>query len=1210
MIRTYYSNSFEVLRGILLTRLNFEIEDLRNSGASIFETIPVIAPSPLVGDSLERSIADHFGVVPGINVTNIASWLYEKLSSSLSKEGISDQMDWRLFKLLKERQHQSRPSEERLTNYLKGLDDCGIMEFSRHVNNVFVTYGSYRFDWLKDWTEEVENKLQGGSSIRIKPHEQAKLIEQPDYLWQKHLWQDLVLSAKHGQTKDGKERKGDFLSWLENTIDGLSNFKAESAHSSIHLFMPFTLAPIMLPIIRAYSLESAQRDVDIYFLNPSSEYWFESLPINLFDWNPEENVERPSAAAPLVYLTSNAASTRAAIDRLDSFIHTSEESNLAEGEPEQKELDRRKNAPVSQTKRHFLTTENGLRPFSETDPSESMKTETEAYFLTYPNDSFLHRFQNSVLKLDSTLLPSKPDPEDVSLRVLKAPSLTREIEATVDILQNWLADPTRDLKLSDILIVLPKIDDAAPIIEGVMTSLPKRSNLPISIPYKILGQSEGQTNQAAVAFIRLGELLNSDFSADRFFNCLELEAVQNSFGFGLEDISVIKNWLTAAGYRISFDRVHRENLGLEEDDCSLQEALERLTVGYLTDDGLDLPFQGVLPIRGDELQGFDTTNDEAGRLFKVISRFCLALRKVRDDLAGSDFMLEADQWRAKLTQISELLIAGTNENDRFRLDKQLDKLCKALVLSLGENEPVSFDVILNEISSGLSREKIKQTGTGVLTFAQIGSVRGLPFKVIACLGFDELSGFPGTPSFEEFDLMKAVPRRADRDARKDNNAVFFDTLMSARENLIISYTAGTKPQSENNPSIVVENFKSYFISNARKSHDAKALWNGITSKIPLNRFSERNFCKGENNLFWRSPRKDILQTIEDQSRKGTHFLFADTGIAPNLLPPLLSKQRELPVSIFVKFLNNPDAWVSKLLSLNDEFQAAEHSELFFDDSDKLMLSKVRKNVVELLNKGAGISDLSLITNANPNFGMPCVRDTTAEDLCFELHSAYEWRRNILPTLAQGPFKKELREDISSLKSFVQTLSDDISDFYRIKGEETEIKFPGAAEAVPVEGLIRVIIPASHSELKRERLRQIIWTALDAPYTLISLCLPVKDTKSKVKKPSPCQVFWPVAGADLLLSVFLKIFDLQLTHVVGFIGDPLSDSNREATSIWRGYPQEVQREAANLSSRISTKILSIINPPKRKTKDDPMDVFTLLKDLKKLIETSSGDQIYG
>lgn len=332
MIRTYYSNSFEVLRGILLTRLNFEIEDLRNSGASIFETIPVIVPSSLVGDSLERSIADHFGVVPGINVTNIASWLYEKLSSSLSKEAISDQMDWRLFKLLKERQNQSRPSEERLTNYLKGLDDCGIMEFSRHVNNVFVTYGSYRFDWLKDWTEEVENKLQGGSSIRIKPHEQAKLIEQPDYLWQKHLWQDLVLSAKNGQTKDGKERKGEFLSWLENTIDGLSKFEAESAHSSIHLFMPFTLAPIMLPnhsgITRWNPL---QRNIDIYFLNPSSEYWFESLPINLFDWNPEENVERPSAAAPLVYLTSNAASTRAAIDRLDSFIHTSEESALAEG---------------------------------------------------------------------------------------------------------------------------------------------------------------------------------------------------------------------------------------------------------------------------------------------------------------------------------------------------------------------------------------------------------------------------------------------------------------------------------------------------------------------------------------------------------------------------------------------------------------------------------------------------------------------------------------------------------------------------------------------------------------------------------------------------------------------------------------------------------------------------------------------------------------
>lgn len=101
-----------------------------------------------------------------------------------------------------------------------------------------------------------------------------------------------------------------------------------------------------------------------------------------------------------------------------------------------------------------------------------------------------------------------------------------------------------------------------------------------------------------------------------------------------------------------------------------------------------------------------------------------------------------------------------------------------------------------------------------MTFASISLARGIPYKVICCLGFDEKSGFPGTPKFEEFDLTKDHRRRGDRDARKDNNAVFLDTLLSARENLLISYTIGTKPQSENNPSLVIDNFKNYFLSHA------------------------------------------------------------------------------------------------------------------------------------------------------------------------------------------------------------------------------------------------------------------------------------------------------------------------------------------------------------------------------------------------------------
>ncbi len=88
--------------------------------------------------------------------------------------------------------------------------------------------------------------------------------------------------------------------------------------------------------------------------------------------------------------------------------------------------------------------------------------------------------------MDSTLLPTEPDENDVSLRILKAPSFVREVEATIDILQNWFTDKKRVLKPSDVLVVVPDIEKAAPVIEGVMASLPKD----LFIPWKIIGLSE------------------------------------------------------------------------------------------------------------------------------------------------------------------------------------------------------------------------------------------------------------------------------------------------------------------------------------------------------------------------------------------------------------------------------------------------------------------------------------------------------------------------------------------------------------------------------------------------------------------------------------------------------------------------------------------------------------------------------------------------
>ena len=84
MISTFYSNSFEVLRTVLATKIGFNLEDLRNSNASFFEQIKVIVPTPMIEDNLNRFFADHFGATPGIEFSNVASWMFKVLGQSLS----------------------------------------------------------------------------------------------------------------------------------------------------------------------------------------------------------------------------------------------------------------------------------------------------------------------------------------------------------------------------------------------------------------------------------------------------------------------------------------------------------------------------------------------------------------------------------------------------------------------------------------------------------------------------------------------------------------------------------------------------------------------------------------------------------------------------------------------------------------------------------------------------------------------------------------------------------------------------------------------------------------------------------------------------------------------------------------------------------------------------------------------------------------------
>lgn len=1162
MISTFYSNSFEVLRTVLATKIGFNLEDLRNRNASFFEQIRVIAPSTMVEDNLNRFLADHFGASPGIEFLNLANWMFKVLQQgSLSNAETSQLIDWTFYEILRQKQTEMTfPEEEkRLYEYIQTLDPVSVLEFARHLNTVFITYGSYRFDWLQQWTLE-KFKIENPLPVPNAKAEEERLKKNSDFLWQKHLWQELIKRTNPGIN-------GKIFSWLQNTIQRIQENKPAEDSLPTHLFLPFSIPPNLLPLIRAY--EDSPAELNLYILNPCAEYWFESVPKAQFDWSENFKVDNSC----LNYLLTNAASTRAAIDRLDSFLFSEEEASAIETDISDEDKKKRQDASVRQPgSRDFVSSEKTFEN-SEEEVKTKVNAETGSAYLEYPSKSFLHSFQNSILRMDSTLLPTEPDEKDVSLRILKAPSFVREVEAAIDILQNWFTDKKRCLKPSDVLVVVPDIERAAPIIEGVMASLPKD----LYIPWKIIGLSEEKQNALADAFVGLGKLLMSDFSAREFFDWLEKLPVQQRWGLSLDDLSVIQTWLYSAGYSVGFDHEQLEALNFTDEDSSLQDAMERLSLGFFLDEASPLPFKNVLPIRGNEEVNFDVVSDGSGRLLQALSQLYLNLADQRRELLATNFGLSAEAWREALLDMKNRFFGnGCDPEESYKFTQIIETVCNGMTTAYGSTEkPVRFDVVLSELQSELSKTKRDIPSTGTMTFTSISLARGIPYKVICCLGFDEKSGFPGTPKFEEFDLTRDHRRRGDRDARKDNNAVFLDTLLSARENLLISYTIGTKPQSENNPSLVIDNFKNYFLSHAMSvgmedgtaQEKADELWKSIVTKVPLNRFSVRNFLeepksldKRENNLFWKSPRKDVLNSIEHAIKNPGEKepMFANTGIPDKKLPKTMQhpELRELQVNFLLKFLTSYGEWAASLLKLESSELQAEERMIVPAKDDNLMHSDVKRKFISLLENNFTNEEALDLLDLNPKYGIESVRRAVLSFETSEVAEAYSAKTKFMETEALEGLSVALDYRVpTSVSNFVHRLSDK-TDLFLWKKEDKTVR-------------VKLGVFCSASEQKRELLRQIIWTEAGKPYDLL-IFNESSDTDHFVTSSSTLIQNY---GSEPL-KAFLKLFECHCKNALGMKAS-------EDALLWQGISEESIRRAADLSKTLEKDLGDYFNLLKEK-----------------------------
>lgn len=526
--------------------------------------------------------------------------------------------------------------------------------------------------------------------------------------------------------------------------------------------------------------------------------------------------------------------------------------------------------------------------------------------------ALLHRLQRSILDLDDFAAGRDADFGDGSIRIHACHSLTRQLEVLHDQLLARF-EACRDLRPTDIVVMAPDLDAAAPIIDAVFGTAPARR----FIPYAITGRRRADTTPLLHAFATLLTLGASRFDAATIFGLLQSPAIARRFGFDESGLEQISDWLRETGVRWGLDARHRQGHGLPaETRHTWADGIARLLLGYaLPGEGMRT-FGGLLPC-----------DDVEGNLALALGRLARALSEM-SQLAGTlQIAHRVADWEQIFYRIIQTFFAPEEAEhaELARLRRAIAAVAEeaaAAGISQSIAQSVDVGVIADAIAIQLAAGAPGAVPSGAVTFCGIEALRGIPYRVVCLIGLDD-GTFPRNAAPLEFDLMTARPRLGDRARRDDDRGCFLDALLAARDVFYLSYSGrGLRDNAPLPPSIVVGELVDYLGRGFPGGRDAAM--RELAIEHPLQPFSERYFQGGR--LF--SYASEYLATARAASDPVAEKSLL-RGLFDGALPAPGDEWRRVDLERLVRFFRHPvkfllhDRLRIELYDADDEMPAAE-----------------------------------------------------------------------------------------------------------------------------------------------------------------------------------------------------------------------------------------------------------------------------------------------
>ena len=387
--------------------------------------------------------------------------------------------------------------------------------------------------------------------------------------------------------------------------------------------------------------------------------------------------------------------------------------------------------------------------------------------------TLLHRMQHTIAH--SLLATSVAhDPTDRSFTIHRCHTIGRQVESAHDAILHAFND-LPDLQPHEVVIISPAIATAAPLLQATFSRPINANGRSMPLPLVIADRSIRDVNEGVDLLAKLLELIGSRCSVDDMRAVFSHPLICAHFGLNDERFEVWDRCVDRTEIRWGLTPDHRKRAGLPAgalDAHTWKMGLERMILGAtLPDSSLRPALGGVVPLEDVALADIDT-----------IATFI----QLFDIVCGLDIATVCDR--------SVEVWCKTFENTMIAL---CGPECRLLDAPLGElealrhvatEEPVPFQdvktIVTNRLSAIAGRQPLR---TGAITATSMIPLRGVPFRVVCVVGFDE-GATRGGSEVEGDDLTERQRLLGDADPRLDLRRSLLDALLSARDRMIITCT--------------------------------------------------------------------------------------------------------------------------------------------------------------------------------------------------------------------------------------------------------------------------------------------------------------------------------------------------------------------------------------------------------------------------------------